>query len=234
MFKSICLALLILSSGFNRDASSVEKINSVAVVPFQVLGKVENSKIYSHGLPDAISHRLSKFNNLKVLERIKLSEILQEIKLHECGLTSDDGVSKIGKMMGADVIITATIHKLSSNVRFHIRGIRISSGEIIFSILEYFSIDEFYDFSVLEYTISVDILKAIRPEYSVEPETVISRGSVESFQKYSEGLYYFDQGRNDKSKQCFQISAEINTSDYWIRKVRKKSEKMFKELDQKY
>lgn len=230
MFRFIFMVLVVLSHNVTRDAS-IENINSVAVVPFQVIGKVKNATIYSHGLPDVISHRLSECKNLKVLERIKLAEILQEIKLQECGFTSDDDVGKVGKMTGADIIITATIHKMSSSVRFHVKGIHVSTGQIVFSILKYFTFDEFYDFSVLENTLSADIVKAIRPEYNFDKRIMISQGSIESFQKYSEGLYYFDQGQNAKSKHCFHLSAEISTSNYWIQEIKREAKKMFKELD---
>jgi len=234
MIRFICLTLLFLNYSISR-VFLVKEVETVAVVPFHVLGNIEHSKIYSHGLPDAISHRLSKVDNLKVLERLKLGELLQEIKLQECGLISDDDVNKIGTMLKADIIITATIHKLSSDIRFQVRGIRVSTGEVVFSILKYFTNNEFCDFSNIEYTISVDILKAIRPDYKVdkkiEQEKITSR-SIDSLQKYCEGLYYFDKGENEKSKKCFQMSFEVDGDHYWVEEVRKEAKKMFRELNQ--
>ncbi len=234
MIRYICLIVMLLHSFFNNNISEKE-INSIAVIPFQVLGDIKHSKIYSHGLPDAISHRLSKLVNLKVLERIKLSEVLQELTLQESGFTSDEDVNKIGKLTGADIIITGNIHNLSSDIRFHIKGICVSTGEIIFSILKYFTSSEFYDFSNLEYSISDDILKAVKNDHTIDQQlqqNKISERSIEYFKRYSEGLFYFDNGKKDLSKQYFKLYAEEYSNDYWIQEVRKEAQKMFNELNQ--
>jgi len=234
MIRYICLIVLVLHSSFNSNISENE-INSIAVVPFQVLGDIKHSKIYSHGLPDAISHRLSKLDNIKVLERIKLGEVLQEIKLQEYGFTSNEDAHRIGELIGADIIIMGNIHNLSSDIRFHIKGICVSTGEIVFSILKYFTISEFYDFSNLEYSISVDILKAVKNDHTIDQQVrpnKISERSIEYFKKYSEGLFYFDNGKKDLSKQYFILYAEEHSNDYWIQEVRKEAQKMFNELNQ--
>jgi len=235
MNRIICLILLALHTSFSSDISDKE-ITSIAVVPFKLLGNIRHSKIYSHGLPDVISHRLSKLDNIKVLERIKLGEVLQEIKLQEYGLTSDEDADRIGKLIGADIIITGDIHDLSSDIRFHIKGICVSTGEIIFSFLHYFKTSEFYDFSALEYFISVNIMKAINnDDHTIDlhiQQNKISERSIEYYKRYSEGLFYFDNGKKDLSKQYFKMYAEECSKDYWIQEVRKEAQKMFNELNQ--
>ena len=233
MLRYFFLILMLLHPVYNGDIS-VNKVQSVAVVPFQVWGDIKQSKIFSHGLPDAISHRLSRVDNLIVLERIKLGEILQEIKLQECGLIPDADLNKIGKLLKADIIITAIIHKVSKGIRFQLSGIQVSSGEILFSILKYFTPDEFYDFSNLEYTISRSIVKAIRPDCNINTiiKDKISGRSLDSIRMYAKGLYYLDRGENDKSKQCFLISTRDESDDFWVEQVRREADKMFRELNQ--
>lgn len=234
MLRYICFMVMLLHSACSGGVAK-KKVQSVAVVPFQVLGEINNSRIFSHGLPDAISHRLSRVDNLQVLERIKLGEILQEIKLQESGLISTNELNEIGTLLKADIIITATIHQVSSGIRIQLKGIQVSSGEIIFSILKYFTLEEFYDFSNLEYTISGALLKTIRPDYNIEKlsKEKISSRCLDSFRIYSEGLYYLDQGNNHKSKYLFKLSSQENChNDNWLQEVRTEADKLFRELNQ--
>ncbi len=80
--------------------------------------------------------------NYTVVERVKLDEILKELKLSQTGLTVSDQV-KIGNMLGASNLILGEIIEVNrhdTSLEFSIRNIEIETGKILWK--HEFSIDE--------------------------------------------------------------------------------------------
>jgi hypothetical protein len=80
--------------------------------------------------------------NYTVVERVKLDEILKELKLSQTGLTTSDQV-KIGNMINASNLILGEIIEVNRNdtsLEFSIRNIEMETGKILWK--HEFSIDE--------------------------------------------------------------------------------------------
>ncbi|RPI95687.1 MAG: hypothetical protein EHM32_05165 [Spirochaetales bacterium] len=77
-----------------------KKLNKVAVFPFDVKGAG-----WGDEFSDSISHCFFKTGRVEVVEREALERILKEQNLSMTGLIDDKSAVKVGKLLGADVIL---------------------------------------------------------------------------------------------------------------------------------
>jgi TolB-like protein len=72
---------------------------------------------------------LSELDNLKLVERKKLAEIMKEQKLTASGLCSKQGALKLGGLAGADYIMTGRIYAFDSKTYFNAKIINCRNGK---------------------------------------------------------------------------------------------------------
>lgn len=92
--------------------------------------------------------------NYTVVERVKLDEILKELKLSQTGLTVSDQV-KIGNMLNASNLIMGEIIEVNrhdSFLEFSIRNIEMETGKILWK----------YEFSIDEKELTPSLNKAMK------------------------------------------------------------------------
>jgi len=154
--------LLILVLLFASGCSSVDKsiyvnpqmdsynVKTAVVLPLEN----NNSERYKKYFPeaadvvrDALESSLLKIG-WQIIEREKISKVINELELQASGLTLENGV-KIGKMLNADVIIIGQVTSYvqgevgdksltkeleHTTVGFNVRAVNISSGVIMWKI----------------------------------------------------------------------------------------------------
>lgn len=86
--------------------------------------------------PFAISERLTAYlvmdKRLSVLERQHTIQLLSEMHLSETGLLNSNATQRLGKALGADVIVTGTLIDLGrGKIDVNMRGLLAESGRII-------------------------------------------------------------------------------------------------------
>ena len=127
----LIFSLLILTgAGFAQSMTL-----TLTVVPFQTIGNFENADIFAFGLPEAITNDLSKIPGITVVERLQLSAVIREHKLAQAGFIDEAKAPEIGKMLGADVIVTGTVQKIGVLVRVQTRAIKVYSGAVSYTHL---------------------------------------------------------------------------------------------------
>lgn len=79
----------------------------VAIRDFEViLGKnVEVAKYVQEDITSALVNS----GHFNVVERLKLQSILEELKLSQTGLIDENSAKQVGKLLGADIILTGTL-----------------------------------------------------------------------------------------------------------------------------
>ena len=102
-----CLLLIALVSGcstidvaINKKEDVTKKLEKIVVFPFQI----KNAQ-FGDEFSDAITHHLFKTGKIDVVERQELEKILKEQKLSMTGLLDSDKSVRVGKLLGADVIV---------------------------------------------------------------------------------------------------------------------------------
>ena len=73
---------------------------------------------------------LAEHPEIKLLERSEMITVLKEQKLNQSGLVNPAKSIKIGKILGADYILTGKIYFLDDDINFNAKLIDCSSGKI--------------------------------------------------------------------------------------------------------
>ncbi len=123
----------------HKEIKLHNKMKKVAVFPFDVKGAT-----WGDEFADAISHQFFKQTSIEVVEREAIERILREQQLSMTGLLDDKQAVKIGKMLGADVIILGRGHELRhyKNGRqvpnlidtFSLKAIDVESGSLLCTV----------------------------------------------------------------------------------------------------
>ena len=212
------------------------QIDTLAVTPFQVIGEYENADIYGYGLPDAIANDLARMPGITVVERIRLSSVLQEIVLSQAGVITEENAPQIGEMLGAKVIIVGTVQKMGKEVRVHARAVNVALGKVIFSVKADKKIKKFRDVFELEDALAQKIIFQLGLKISREKLDEIEKVATSSktaFEFYSTGFRFLDMGEFEKGLKHIQRAAEMDKNFNWADKVRIRAQRAFEELERK-
>jgi TolB-like protein len=223
--------LLVMLLSYTINAATLD---TLAVTPFQVLGDSADSDIYSYGLPDAIANDLAQAPGITVIERLRLSAILQELKLSQSGLISEQSAPEIGAILGAKTIITGTIQKDRQEVRANIRAIEVATGKIIFSIKADQKINQFSDVFKLEDLLAQQIIFRLGLKLSEQNLKEIEKNatqSEEAFKCYSTGFRYLDSGDYFKGVKYFDQAVAKDKNFSWAQQIRLRAQQAFEELE---
>jgi TolB-like protein len=117
-----------------------KKMKKIAVLPFDVKGAD-----WGDEFSDSIIHQFFKSSAVEVVEREAIERILKEQRLSMSGLIDDTQVVKIGKLLGADVIVlgrgSALRHHSAKGTEvpnlidtFSLKAISVEKGELLFTV----------------------------------------------------------------------------------------------------
>ena len=141
-FPFACALLILLRAApaladpYSRMAKSLTKDmkalkgKTVAIVPFSDT----NGRASVGGAAVAIflETQIAKRGKLRLVERSLLNKVLDELKLHNTGLISKESTLKIGRISGADLLITGTVTDVgSTKVEVHARLLQVETGEVL-------------------------------------------------------------------------------------------------------
>lgn len=116
-----------------------KKMKKIIVFPFDVKGVR-----WGDEFSDAITHNFVKAGKMDVVEREALSKILKEQKLSMTGLIDEGSAVKVGKLLGADVIIIGRGTALRKHVKgkpqnnlidtLALKAINVETGSVILTV----------------------------------------------------------------------------------------------------
>jgi len=130
--KKIFVLLMIISSIVSmQEAYADFKKTKIAVLDFRLQGNdfrtEDMGKIVAEWLITAFVHE----GRFEVIERKLLGEVLEEQKMVEAGIVTQDAASEIGKLLGVKVIISGSVAKLQDVVEVNARIVDVTSASII-------------------------------------------------------------------------------------------------------
>lgn len=82
-------------------------------------------------IPDFLKSELSRSPEITLVERRNIKAILDEQALTMAGLVDTAKAQQVGKLAGAEYIITGTINEVGSRVRIDAKVINVSSGKVL-------------------------------------------------------------------------------------------------------
>ncbi len=132
--ESAAVAQRILADGI-RDLSTQiaakvtkEQKHKIAVLPFKELEG--HRTVLGSYLAEELVTALLETPSFSIVERTMLDRVVSELKLDRSGLIDPETAKQVGKIAGADAIVTGTITDLASYVAVNARLIDAQSGRI--------------------------------------------------------------------------------------------------------
>lgn len=156
------------------------------------------------GLADMLITDLSNINMLTIVERDKIENILQEQKLNNSKDFDPNTASKIGKLLGAQIILTGGYFEMMGSLRVDARFIDVQTGKILKSD----GVDgESNNFFKLQKQLTWKIIKNLDIKVSGEEKSFITNQekqnklTFEDSKLYSNALDFYDKKNNKKAME---------------------------------
>jgi tetratricopeptide (TPR) repeat protein len=187
------------------------KNNTIAVLYFQNIGSNKELDPLQKGLTEMLITDLSKIKILKVIERVKLQKLLQEIGLGKSGLVSSETAPRIGKIFGVGKLVKGTFLDLDSlNFRMSVGLIGTKSGsykdlaKVTGKLDNLFKLEKELTFNVID-EMGIKITDDEREEIQIIPTE-----SYLAFVAYCKGLDLEDQGKYGEAAEQYQKALSID------------------------
>jgi TolB-like protein len=184
----------------------IEKVNEItknvnakriAIIYFDNSSNDKKLNQLKKGLADMMISDLSKVSMLDVVERARLEEILKEQKLNNSENFDTKTATKIGKLLGAEHILTGSFFELMGRLRIDARLIDVETGKIIKSEGIDGPTGTFFD---LEKSLVTKMVSGFEVELQPEEKEAIKdkagKISYKSSLLFSESLDLIDKGKN--------------------------------------
>lgn len=218
MTKILATSIFIISIMLTNVFSNNQDYEVISVLPFNTLWTDENAEIWQTGFPASLNNDLIKIKKIKVIERIRLSEVLREMSLGMTGILDESQVKEVGKILQADIIITGDIQKMGSTFRVNCRLIEVETGQIISGITHKKTLNEDLDIFDFQDELAVNIIEKMNIHLSQSEQEDIQlqpTNSYDAFNFYSSAIRNLDQGENNKAKEDIEksLTYDPNFSD---------------------
>ncbi len=103
----------------------------LAVMEFQTFDqKPENSRLGSM-IAEMFTTEIVESRAFRIVEREQLEKVLKELKVAQSGIVDTTQAQKVGKMVGAAVIVTGSVMKVGERLRIDSRIIEVETGVIV-------------------------------------------------------------------------------------------------------
>ncbi len=152
------------------------------------------------GLASMLISDLSQLDGLKVVERARLQEVLEEQKLSNSEKFDASTAAKVGKLLGAEKILIGSYFEMMGKLRVDARTIDVETGEVLHSEgLE----DSKARFFALEKKLARRIAEQL--ELGTQPPKTADSGiPYDAANTYSAGLDLLDAGKMEKARKKFK------------------------------
>lgn len=200
----------------SNDLTVVKELNEktrnknakrVAVLYFDnTSGEVKLNKL-KKGLAGMLISDLSNVNMLDIVERDKLESIIKEQKLSNSKKFDSSTAARLGKLLGAEIILTGAYFEMFGTFRVDARFINVETGEILKSEgVE----GESRNFFKLQKQLVWKIIKNLDIKLSPSERLIIEKSaqntvSYQTALMFSEALDLIDKGENNKAIEKLKI-----------------------------
>jgi TolB-like protein len=178
----------------------------VAIIYFENSSDDPSLNKLKKGLADMMITDLSNINMLNIVERDRLEAILKEQKLSKSSQVDPATAAKVGKLLGAQVILTGGYFEMMGSLRIDARFIDVETGKILKSDGVDGAASSFFK---IQKQLSWKIIKNLDTKISDKEKADLSKLenskniSLEDTKIYSEALDLYDNGKIEQAKTIF-------------------------------
>jgi TolB-like protein len=169
---------------------------NILVQPFQNTGDAQYSWI-SAGMTDTVISDLNKIRDINVISDKDRKKVLEELKFTRSGLVDEEGMVKVGKLAGANIIFTGSYQVSGNRLRVNAKLINVESGKVETSTKLDGTVDRIFDlqdkvvFSLVGDTEKIRIADIGPVKLVAEDKKKIEekyKPKTEAYEWYSKGL----------------------------------------------
>ena len=178
----------------------------VAIIYFENSSDDPSLNKLKKGLADMMITDLSNINMLNIVERDRLEAILKEQKLSRSSQVDPATAAKVGKLLGAQVILTGGYFEMMGSLRIDARFIDVETGKILKSDGVDGAASSFFK---IQKQLSWKIIKNLDTKISDKEKADLTKLenskniSFEDTKIYSEALDLYDNGKLEQAKTLF-------------------------------
>ena len=175
----------------------------LAIIYFDNSGGEPSMEKLKKGLADMLITDLSNVNMLAIVEREKLEEILKEQKLNGNKEFDPNTATKVGKLLGAQVILTGGYFEMMGSLRIDARFIDVETGKILKSdgvdgiFSNFFKLQKQLSWKIIK---NMDVKITESEKKALEESDSKEKVPLEMIANFSEALDLFDSKKLKESK----------------------------------
>ena len=201
-----------------EDYSTFEEVNkrtdisdrkTIAIMYFDNNSKNSDLDPLRKGLADMLISDLSNLNMLRVVEREKLEELLNEINLSNTKEFDQATQQKMGKLLGVETMLFGSYFELLGRLQISAKIVKTETGEILKSE----GVNGApVDFMKLEKQLVWKIARGLDVRFDEKEEAIIMASASVSYDAtivYAEGLELYDDGDKDGALKKFKQAVEM-------------------------
>lgn len=122
--------LLMMQSLF--ASTTIGQLHSpvIAIAEFQNATGRQELAFMGNSVPAIITTDLSKTGLVTIVERRRINSIAEEQRLSLSGMVDERTAKEVGRLLGADYLVTGSVTKFGSDIRVDVTLIDITSGQV--------------------------------------------------------------------------------------------------------
>jgi TolB-like protein len=186
--------------------------STVAVVPMEYQGGEDKYQPLGRGLAEMFTTDLANVGRLKVVERVRLQAILNELKLSRSEYVDQSTAPRVGKLLGAGRVVGGSyIVTEQEELRLQVTLADVATGERIPQLdRQKAGLDEMFD---LQKEVTFSIIDQLGVELTPQEKASIQEvptQNIQAFLAYSRGLMEEDRGNFAAASQYYRQAQQID------------------------
>ena len=158
--------------------------------------------ILGKGLADMMITDLTRVDGLRVVERERLQDLVDELELQQSRLFDPESAQEIGKMVGATHAVTGAISAWAPEMRLDARVLTVDSAEV--PLAEHV-VGEKDAFFTLQQELSTKLVARIGPELAPPPPAPAATGpGGDEVLTYARSLEQWDRGELETAYELLE------------------------------
>ena len=218
----VCSAIFLLAhvgAGAQEPPAKKTKADKVILVlPFYIAGESAGYEVLGEGLQDLFIADLSSFEDIQVVDREQLYTILAEQRLSLALITKEENQIKVGKLAGANLILTGTFTVVDSGLKINAHLFDIASSRLVRSREVQGSVDRWFE---AQQELARMLVKDLELKMTkVQEDAIENKPTVDRF--FIRGVGYYCIGDHDRAIMEFMNTLRGDNkyvdARYWMAK----------------
>lgn len=210
VYRLARLTLLTVIAVLLAPSLALAKARTIAVAYFDNNTGAAELDPLRKGLADMLITDLGSVESLQIVERDKLNQVLDELKLSRTKFIDPKTAQKLGKGLAAEFIMTGSYAVSGETMRVDVRVVEVKTGKVAASEKVEGKKDDFF---AIEKDLVDILIKTLDVKLSTGERGKLRTNATQSFdawQKYSAGLDAKDRGDEAEARRLFQAALDAD------------------------